>query len=257
MNATQPEIVAESAIGEAAARFPALIAVFDRFGLDYCCQGHHSLAEACRHAGADVRAVLAAATETPSASPSAADPVSLSLTELCDEIEKTHHTFVRHAFQRLGTLLPRVLSAHGAEHPRFVALDEAVRELRDDMTDHMVREERVLFPWLRRLERREAVHVGPPWSVRRPIDCMIHDHDAVADLIAWIRSITTDYTPPAGCCGSVATLMSLLRDLEADTRIHIHKENNILFPRGVLAEVERARPEPKAQCFGACGGTCR
>jgi regulator of cell morphogenesis and NO signaling len=137
-------------------------------------------------------------------------------------------------------LMPRVLGAHAEAHPFLRELDVALRALEHDLADHMIREERVLFPWLRRLEQPGAVTIGPPWSVQRPIDCMEHDHDGVAEAFVRIRALTDDYTPPKAACASFAALLTLLSDLERDTRRHIHKENNILFPAGLRAERSRA-----------------
>lgn len=115
------------------------------------------------------------------------------------------------------------------------------------MRDHLVREERVLFPWLRRLERKSEITSGPPWSVRRPIDCMIHDHDDVGDAFRKIRVLTDDLTPPEGACSTWRECYRLLATFERDTHMHIHKENNILFPAGVEAEERLGGPSHRRQ----------
>lgn len=236
---------ATTPIGELARDHPRLIPSFERLGLDHCCHGEETLAEACRRAGADLTEVLAALLADSLAEPRGGDPADapsepLTMSALCDEIESTHHVRAREAFERLGPLLERVIKAHGAAHPEFTELAATVAGLRAEMLDHMVREERVLFPWLRRLEAPHAVKVGPPWSVRRPIDCMRHDHESVGAALARIRTLTSGYTVPPDACGSVATLFGILSDLERDTKVHIHKENNILFPAGVRAEAAKA-----------------
>jgi regulator of cell morphogenesis and NO signaling len=113
------------------------------------------------------------------------------------------------------------------------------------MREHMIREERVLFPWLRRLEKPGAIMTGPPWSVQRPISCMEHDHDSAGAALARMRRMTNDFTLPADACNSYRALYQSIAALERDTHVHIHKENNILFPAGVRAEAgrdtERAR----------------
>lgn len=226
-------------IGDAARLWPHLLPLFERYGLDYCCHGQHTLTEACRVAGCDVQEMMAASqTLAPPPVQSEPDWAAASMSELCNHIEATHHVRARESFARLRTLMPRVLAAHAAAHPGLLELDRVIDELREEMIDHMVREERVLFPWLRRLEQHTAVHIGPPWSVKRPIDCMLHDHDAVSAALGRIRALTHDYQPPAGACATVQSLMDVLRDLERDTHVHIHKENNILFPAGVRAEAE-------------------
>jgi regulator of cell morphogenesis and NO signaling len=225
-------------IGNIAAELAGCLPVFDRLGLDYCCHGQRSLAEACEVAGVAVERVI----EEIRAAYRCPQPIhehnwaGATMTELADHIESTHHARARETFARLRALVPRVAAAHADGHPELAALADVVSRLDDDMQDHMVREERVLFPWLRRLDRRSELHTGPPWSVRRPISCMEHDHVEVAESLARIRERTAGYAVPPDACGSYRAMIALLRDLEQDTRVHIHKENNILFPAGVRAE---------------------
>ncbi|MBX3385027.1 MAG: iron-sulfur cluster repair di-iron protein [Phycisphaeraceae bacterium] len=233
----------DAPIGRLAAEHPELLPVLDRFGLDYCCHGRQTLAEACRNAGADPRAVLKAIDQTPDREPATHaehDWASASMCELADHIEALHHRKARESFDRLSAIVPRVLSAHADRHPELREVAAVVEQLREEMMDHMVREERVLFPWLRRLERPTAVNVGPPWSVQRPIDCMEHDHASVADALARLRRLTSGYQAPTDACRTYESLLITLRDLDHDTRVHIHKENNILFPAGIRAEKDRA-----------------
>lgn len=227
-------------VGVIARDHPELLELFDRLRIDYCCRGHETLETASRRAGTDPIGVAEAAERQ--SAPDPRDPATPStMTQWCDHIEAVHHNPAREAFARFDDMLPRVLAAHAQAHPEFNELAEVVRVLHEEMLDHMVREERVLFPWLRRLEQPGAVHTGPPWSVQRPIDCMKHDHDSVSASIDRVRALTNRYTPPADACATVRALFELLRNFETDTRRHIHKENNILFPAGMEAEARSGR----------------
>lgn len=181
---------AEMTLGAIAAINPAAIPVFERLGLDYCCGGRRTLAQACDAADLSAPAVLAMLTapRQPDATiPRERSWADASMTELADHIEHTHHAFVRDATVRLRTIMPRVLASHAKSDPRLERLSAVVIEFLADMADHMVREERVLFPWLRRLEKPTDITSGPPWSVRRPVECMIHDHDAAGEHLAEMR----------------------------------------------------------------------
>lgn len=228
-------------VGSIATSHPRTIPTLESMRLDYCCNGGLTLAQACEKQGLDPDHTLRSIMEACEAGvlDDDADPSSMSMTELADHIEATHHAFTREALASLQTMLPRLIKAHGQTHPELKELGDCIEAFADDLEDHMVREERVLFPWLRRLERKCEVQGGPPWSVRRPIDCMIHDHDNAGEMLERMRSLTHDYRVPADGCGTYSACMSLLESLERDTHIHIHKENNILFPRGVEAERER------------------
>lgn len=234
-------------IGELARVDSALLPVFERFGLDYCCRGRDTLAEACLRAGVDLSQVLDAIARQPGTS---AEPTHTSMTELCDQIEATHHAFARQCFDRLDHLIPKIAEVHGPASPGLKQLAVVYADLREEMLDHMVREERVLFPWLRRLEAPHRLESGPPWSVRRPIDCMIHDHDRVAAAFARIRELTTPERLPDNACLSLTSAVNTLRELERDTHLHIHKENNVLFPAGVAAEQAKIRPKSASGAGG-------
>lgn len=232
---------------------PRSLVLFDRFGLDYCCGGTRTLRQACEAAGVDLATLqreLEALSE--SASTGERDWGAATMTELADHIEHTHHVFVRETFARLAVLVPKVAGHHGAAHPELLQLEKTVRRLAEEMHDHMIREDRVLFPWLRRLDRKSEIHTGPPWSVRRPIDCMMHDHDEVGKMLREIRGLTDNFTPPPGACASFRVMVSLLAELERDTHLHVHKENNILFPAGVRAEA--AEMERRGAIQGSTAG---
>ncbi len=231
-------ITPERTVGQIAASDPRSIPVFERLGLDYCCGGRVALAEAAKARGLDPDSVLrdlhAACTDGPPVEEP--DWTRASLADLADHIEHTHHAFVRDALARLSTVVPRVVQAHGERHPELKELEGVIRSFAEEMHDHMIREERVVFPWIKRLERSSQIHKGPPWSVKRPISCMIHDHDDAGRALESMRRLTDNYTPPPGACPTYRSMLATLAQLESDTHLHIHKENNILFPGGIAAE---------------------
>jgi regulator of cell morphogenesis and NO signaling len=230
---------------------PGSADVFERLCIDYCCRGKRTLGDACYEHGIAPLQVL---SDLNAACVSASGYWcrrwdQSSMTELADHIEQTHHVVARDALDRLAVLAPRVAVAHADAHPELREVATLITLLRGDMLEHMIREERVLFPWLRRLERPMEITSGPPWSVRRPIDCMVHDHDDVGRLLAELHRLTVGYAPPVDACMSYRSLLDLLRALERDTHEHIHKENAILFPAGIRAEEYRkacvALPTPE------------
>ena len=229
-------------LGEIAAKWPAAIDVFERHGMDYCCGGSQTLAQACEARALSLSGMLQECADATSPPGQERCWTNASLSALADHIEQTHHAFVRQAIAKLDILIPKVAQSHGGTDARLSTLAAAYKGFRADMLDHMVREERVVFPWLRRLESPTQIHRGPPWSIRRPISCMVHDHDDVGETLAQMRVLTDAYAAPAGACGSYRAMLATLAQLDHDTRVHIHKENNILFPAGVRAEEALAHP---------------
>jgi regulator of cell morphogenesis and NO signaling len=231
-------IEATTALSELVTQRPGSAAVLEALGLDYCCGGAHSLAEACAAAGLDVDEVVARlAEESPAESP--AEWASFGPSELVDHLERTHHVYLGQALPRVSELLGRVTDTHAERHPELREVRATFDELRSDLGPHLAKEERVLFPMIRELYASEEAPTFHCGSLQNPISVMCFEHDRAGELLARLRGLTSDYTPPSDGCASYEALYSALAELEADTHLHIHKENNLLFPTVVAEELRR------------------
>jgi regulator of cell morphogenesis and NO signaling len=216
---------------------PRAARVFERHAIDYCCHGRRLLDEACRVAGVAlevVEAELAAAASSGEAPAPRTDEVGA----LIGHIVTTHHTYLRRELPRLADLMAKVVAAHGDAHPEVHQVAERLRLVTEDLVPHLAKEEKVLFPMaIELLGAVEPVtlHCG---TVRNPIRMMGLEHDAVGDLLAELRSVTGGHAPPGDACPTWRALYAGLAELEADTHLHVHLENNVLFPR--IAAVEAA-----------------
>ena len=227
----------ETTLGDLVTTHPELARELEQRGLDYCCGGRRSVAEACSASGLDTAAVLdalSAATDT-SGPESWAD---LDVAGLVDHIEAVHHRYLWNELPRISALVDKVRAVHGGRHPELLEVAEEFAALRADLEPHLTKEERVLFPMIRELARagqRPMFHCGP---ITRPISMMMLEHDRAGELLGRLRATTGDYhTPPDGCA-SYRACYEALAELEADTHLHIHKENNVLFPAVVALESE-------------------
>ncbi|MFI4898828.1 MAG: DUF542 domain-containing protein [Phycisphaerales bacterium JB059] len=254
------EITINTPVGRIATAYPELIPELERRGIDYCCGGSRTLRECADRRGTDAEDIATQLRDfiaPGSGDVDLTDYAAMSMTDLADHIEQTHHVFARESLDRLARLTARCVAAHGEDHPHLIELQGVVAALDEDMRDHFVREERVLFPWLRRLERRSEITSGPPWSVRRPIDCMVHDHDEVGEAFEHIHELTDGLTPPESACPTWRACYELLGALETDTHRHIHTENNILFPAGVGAEKRLGGPAHRRPSTPGAGAASR
>jgi regulator of cell morphogenesis and NO signaling len=217
--------------------------VFERAGLDYCCRGQRNLADACAAAGLDP-AIVAAEIE---ATERMAEPAwaSLPVPALADHIVATHHAYLRDEMPLLEALADKVEGVHVRHHPELERVRELVSELWADLEPHLDKEELVLFPALRALveDQRTDFRFG---TVANPIRMMMAEHDRAGELLAALRQATGDFEPPADACASYRSLYQRLEALELDTHLHVHKENNVLFPAALRVWDELA---------GATGGT--
>lgn len=213
---------------------PGAVRIFEAKGLDYCCNGEVALAAACDSIGIDAAQVAAEidALEVTGPAPWA----SLSVGELVDQIESTHHAYLHAEFDRLDMLAEKVAVVHGERHPELAAIRDTWKALRADLEPHLAKEERVLFPLIRALDSPAAER--PSQSLRAPIAMMMQEHEQAGALLEELRRLTNGYQAPADGCGSYHALFAGLAELEADTHLHIHKENHALFP--AVLEMESA-----------------
>ncbi len=224
-------------LGELVNAHPQLAREFELRGFDYCCGGGRSLADACAAQGLDASATSVELADAVTDEP-AADWSSMGATELVEHLEATHHRYLWDELPRLSALIVKIVSVHGDRHPELRQVETCFEDIRHDLEPHLLKEERMLFPMIRELDLATApasFHCG---TLRNPISVMLREHDAVGDLLARLRRLTGGYQPPEDGCASYAACYAGLADLEADTHLHIHKENNVLFPLVVRIESE-------------------
>jgi regulator of cell morphogenesis and NO signaling len=65
---------------------------------------------------------------------------------------------------------------------------------------------------------------------------MEQEHDLAGNALARIRQLTRNYQVPEDACNTFRTVLSSLEELEHDMHRHVHKENQILFPRAIERE---------------------
>ncbi len=228
-------LTTERTLGEIAAGNPGAVRVFEKHQLDYCCGGDRPIEQACREKGLSVKQLLreveqAAATEPPQ------DWTGRSLAELIDHIVSTHHAYLKAELPALEARIAKVLEAHGAAHSSsLVPLGHTFADMKAELSAHMMKEEMILFPLIKQMEA--GTHYG---SVSAPIRVMEYEHDSAATALREMRRLTSDYSLPPDACHTYRALFGGLRALEIDLHLHIHLENNILFPRA--AELEEKLP---------------
>lgn len=231
-------LTATKTVRELAVEVPSATRVFEKLGIDYCCGGDRPLEEACASANVAVDDVLRALEQgsDASASVTTCDWNTTSLSELVDHIVNKHHTFVKSETPRLQALIAKVTGVHGQNHPELQQVQTAFSELADELAAHMLKEERILFPYVKQMAG--GADCGPSCfgSVQNPIRVMMLEHDNAGEKLREMRRITSDYSIPADACTSYATLFRALVEFEQDLHQHIHLENNILFPRAVAME---------------------
>ncbi len=231
----------EQTVREIALGQPSSIRVFEQFGIDYCCGGRKPLTEACTEKNVDYHAVVAALEKAEEVqAPKGEDWTSRSLAGLSAHIVATHHEYCKRELPRLAGLAARVVSRHGASRTELPMIQSKLAQLSEELTEHLAKEEIILFPHISKLER-SSMEGGPTphgcfGTVAHPVAMMVQEHDAAGALMAEIRGLSSDFTAPEGACPTYHAFYDGLKEFEKDLHQHVHLENNILFPRAIELE---------------------
>lgn len=235
------KIDVSTTLAEAVDAFPQLAREFERRGLDYCCGGQRSLGDACARIGLDPAVTIAELSQV-GATAAPAEWTTMTADELVDHLEATHHRYLWDELPRVGALVDKIVSVHGERHPELTEVARCYSQVRADLEPHLLKEERVLFPMIRELAAADTMPSFHCGTLRNPIGVMLREHDAVGHLLTRMRQLTHDYQSPPDGCVSYTACFAAFAELEADTHLHIHKENNLLFP--LVTRMERELSEP-------------
>jgi regulator of cell morphogenesis and NO signaling len=227
-----PSPTPDTPLGTLVSDRPARSRVFEALGIDYCCQGDRTLAEACRDRDLDpdtAAQMLDAAVEAggPREETSWADA---PLEDLIEHIESTHHAYLRRELPRLEELIGKVVDAHGDQAPWLEEIQDVFGDLKPHLEHHMDKEESTVFPFIASLTDRETESMSVAIDGRQ-MALMEDEHDESSEALDRFRELTGGYEAPEWACPTLEATIQGLKDLEKDMHQHVHEENNVLFPR--------------------------
>jgi regulator of cell morphogenesis and NO signaling len=247
MNATSPASASlvDSPLSQLIAERPERVRVFENFGIDYCCHGKRPLREACIAASVPLETVLAALRDADALRSTSAEPdwAAASLEALIDHIIQTHHAWLRVELPRLGTMMDKIREDQSAAHPEFIEMREVFANMAIELENHMNRQEQNFFPLIKTLESGSRPARLSEGALNEPIHEMELEHEEAGEALRRLRELSDGYRAPAGASETQRLLDAGLAELEANMRGHMHKENNILFPRA--AKLHGTAPAPE------------
>lgn len=212
--------------------------VFERYNLDFCCKGKRSLLQACEESLLSPKELVTALEETVKSDQHSVQVNYnlLSLSQLADNIVNTHHVYVKKEMPQILAYLQRVASKHGGHHPEMLKVFELFASLKEEMDEHMQKEELILFPRIKELGwlRNSGTEVEFSLNyLQSPVNIMEQEHDHAGSIMAEIRELTNQYNPPADACTTYRLSFATLEAFEKDLHRHVHMENNVLFPNAI------------------------
>lgn len=223
----------QSLVKDIVNEFPKSSDVFKRYRIDFCCGGNTPLQNAVTATGVNMDSLLTDLKELYEKNESNSQT---DMTVWMDSDSKTiiDHVIVRYhrtLEEELGSLSPyvtKIAKVHGDNHPELLRVYELFYELKKEMLEHMKKEEEFSFPLILMLEEGKVENREEAISQIAELE---KEHDHAGEILREIRSITADFVPPVDACGTYRLVYKRLEMIEDDTFMHVHLENNILFPR--------------------------
>ena len=235
-------ITNDSIVGELTAQDYRTASVFKKYNIDFCCNSNRSLQDVCLDKNIISEKIIEELQATINKKDDTViDYKSWPADLLADYIENKHHQYVRSKSLEIKPYLQKICKVHGDLHPELFAIEKHFNAAVDELAIHMHKEEKTLFPFVRNMvhekEKYKRTGLG---SVQNPIDEMMHEHDVEGERFREIEKLSNHYTPPQGACNTYRITFALLKEFEDDLHLHIHIENNILFPNAIAMEKKLA-----------------
>jgi len=213
--------------------------IFKKYGIDFCCGGGITIERACEKKGIDYQTLIEELLQV-SNSDRAYNYKSWSPDFLVDHIINVHHVYVEENLPLLLQYSDKVMKVHGHHDTELVEINNLVRTVAGELAAHMKKEELILFPFIKKMTaaQKEGTTLPRPafGTVDNPITMMEEEHDHAGELFREIAELSNNYTPPAHACNTYKAFYAKLEEFENDLHLHVHLENNILFPNAKQME---------------------
>ena len=228
-------------IGQFVAEDFRTAAVFSKYGIDFCCKGDRTIEEVCQKNNIDSDELLNKLLDIASLNnQQSIDYRSWPLDLLAEYVEKKHHRYVEEKTPVLRQFLDKLCKVHGGRHPELFKINELFVASTGELAAHMKKEELILFPFIKKMVKAKLENgtlQRPSFgTVENPIAMMKHEHENEGERFREIAELSNNYTPPADGCNTYKVTFAMLDEFEKDLHLHIHLENNILFPEAIKLE---------------------
>lgn len=235
------QITKDTIVGDLVAKDYRTATVFKQNGIDFCCNGNRTLEEVCKQKEMSVTNIIGELTQaSQQTSATQTDFNSWPLDLLADYIEKKHHRYVEEKIQEIKPYLDKICKVHGDHHPELYEINQLFNDSAGELAMHMKKEELILFPAVRRMVKSQMQKTTPEkpqfGSINNPIQMMMHEHNNEGERFRQIEALSNKYNPPQDACNTYRVTFAMLKEFEEDLHLHIHLENNILFPKSLELE---------------------
>lgn len=240
-----PEIHDGAFAGSIVRKYYRTAAVFNRYGIEYCCGAKWPLKMVCELKGLDLEVIISELSQcTRIIEVHHAIPFeNWKVDFLTDYIVNIHHQYLKQFLPSLKLTLEKFVAEHAGKYPAFTRLLSAFNELNQAMPGHLQHEEEIVFPYIRQIahayDSKESYAGLLVRTLRKPVEALMnHEHAQLEKVLDDFRQLTNEYSIPSNACTSHFLVFSLLKELDDELVQHIFLENNVLFPKAVAMEKE-------------------
>jgi len=215
--------------------------LFEKLGIDYCCNGNRTLQTALDEKQISHSAFLLELDKLEDSSLNEFQSYSnWDLDFLTQYIIENHHKYVKNAIPNISNHLQKILDVHGERHSFIWDVQKIFFEVAEELNHHMMKEEKILFPIIKHLANSQKLGVEYKTSdlitIKDPIRQMEAEHVSAGNALENIKKLTNSYTLPKDSCATFQMTYKELEEFEKDLHKHVHLENNILFPKTIQLE---------------------
>lgn len=226
------ENIKELSIGEIVADDFRAASIFKNSGIDFCCGGKQSIADACNEKGISTSELEKQILELQKEAISPSQQFNeWELSFLCDYIVNTHHKYVLKTLPELVFYTQKIADVHGDHHPELIEIASIFSQINIELLQHLKNEEEVLFPAIKKAEAGNDAETSS--IIASEIDRMEGEHDFAGGAMDKINIISKQYLLPEDACNTYRVAFQLLEQFEDDLHVHVHLENNILYPKAL------------------------
>lgn len=208
-------------------------AIFNKYGIDFCCGGKKSLKNVCDEKSLNITTLIDELNRVSTRTNNAENYNAWSLTFMIDYIVQVHHQYIYDSIPIIKQYADKVTSVHGHKHPELEIIRNLFYEVAHQLETHLPKEEQILFPFIKKAEANNDVHSATIGNIQNPIKMMEIEHEHVGDIFHKIASLTNHYKIPNDACNTYQVYFLKLEEFDNDLHKHVHLENNILFPKAI------------------------
>ena len=205
--------------------------IFKNAGIDFCCGGKQSFQEACIEKGIDQNKLIEQFEKLEGLHNSSLNFKDWDPAFLSDYIVNTHHKFVLKSLPELLFYTNKIASVHGEHHPELVEIESLFSQINKELFQHLKNEEEVLFPAIKEMLTNPSETLKK--VIVSEIERMFGEHDFAGGAMDKINKISNNYYVPDDACNTYRVAFKMLEQFEDDLHIHVHLENNILYPKAL------------------------